>query len=402
MRLSLLEASFAVLVLSSNVYLSALPPQSSPLPLAKPETVGISTRRLARIGTAIQAEIDRKTMPGAVIAIARRGKLVYFEAFGKLGDEAGTPMPRDAIFPLDSMTKPLTAVGALELVEQGRLLLSEPIGTYLPELDKMVVATSAGTEPAKRKPTLLNLMAHTAGVTYGNANGTETNKRYLELTPQLTSAEYLAKLATLPLQYQPGTKWEYGLGLDVTGLAIEAVTKQRLGDYLKTEVFTPLGMHDTSFSIPASKKSRAARPLPERQAGHDGGGGGGYSTVADYVRFAEMLRRGGKLGDVRLLGPKAVAFMTSDQLGPDVNIDGLTTYPNLYGYGFGLSVAVRRAPGGGMLGSTGDYNWGGAGGTYFWVDPKEELTVVLMERAGPARYHMRQLITSIVYQSLQE
>jgi CubicO group peptidase (beta-lactamase class C family) len=383
--------------------------QSAPLPLAKPEAVGMSSQRLAQIAVALQSEIDRKTIPGAVVAIARRGKLVYYEAFGKLSDDAPAPMPRDAIFPLDSMTKPLTAVGALALVENARLMLIEPIGTYLPQLDNMVVQTLNGTEAARRKPTLQDMMRHTAGVTYGSADSslatTELSKRYAELTHKLSAQEFLTKLGSLPLQFQPGTKWAYGLGLDVTGLAIESVVKQRLGAYLQQSIFDPLGMTDTSFVVPASKADRLAKPLADDATavpGFDGGGGGAYSTAADYLRFAEMLRRGGSFEGVRILGRKTVEYMTSDQLGPEVDISALRDWPNLTGgYGFGLSVAVRRAPGvAGIMGSTGDFNWGGAGGTYFWVDPKEELTAVLMARAGPARLHLRQLLSTLVYASL--
>jgi CubicO group peptidase (beta-lactamase class C family) len=392
-----------------GVAANALAAQSSALPVAKPEAVGMSSQRLAQIAVAFQGEIDRKTMPGAVVAIARRGKLVYYEAFGKLSDDAPAPMPRDAIFPLYSMTKPLTAVGALQLVENTRLMLIEPIGTYLPQLDNMVVQTASGTEPARRKPTLQDMMRHTAGVTYGSADSslatTELSKRYAELTHKLSAQEFLTKLGSLPLQFQPGTKWAYGLGLDVTGLAIEAVVKQRLGAYLQQSLFEPLGMTDTSFVVPTNKADRLAKPLdgdPTAVPGFDGGGGGAYSTAADYLRFAEMLRRGGSFEGVHILGRKTVEYMTSDQLGPEVDIAALRDWPNLTGgYGFGLSVAVRRGPGvAGIMGSTGDFNWGGAGGTYFWVDPKEELTAVLMARAGPARIHLRQLLSTLVYASL--
>jgi len=385
---------------------------AEPLPIAKPESVGVSSRRLDQIGVALRAEIARNTMPGAVVAVARRGKLVYYEAFGKLGDPAGSPMPKNAIFPIFSMTKPLTAVGALELFEQGRLMLNEPVGIYLPQLDKMAVATQTGTEPARQPPTIQDMMRHTAGVTYGFMGTSDLSKRYSELTSDLSASEFLAKLGGLPLQYQPGTRWDYSLGLDVTGLAIEAITNQRLGQYLQGQVFEPMGMSDTFFTVPLNKVGRLAKPFqkpalerdPTSQPGHDSGGGGAFSTAADYLRFAEMLRRGGSLDNVHLLGRKTVEFMTSDQLGPEVNIDDLRTFTNLNGgYGFGLSVAVRRGAGvAGILGSPGEYNWGGAGGTYFWVDPEEELTVVLMECASSqSRGHMRPLITTLVYASLE-
>jgi CubicO group peptidase (beta-lactamase class C family) len=401
-----------VLLLSAMLALAvpALAQQPDPLPRAKPESVGVSSQKLAQIAIALNREIDNKTMPGAVVAIARKGKLIYFEAFGKLDGKSSRPMPKNAIFEINSMTKPLTAVGALELFEQGRLMLSEPAATYLPQLDNMVVATPTGTEPAQRKPTIQDMMRHTAGVTYGSAEGvvgtTEVSRQYGQLmNNKLTADQFLVKLGSLPLQYQPGTKWAYSLGLDVTGLAEEAIMKERLGAYLQKSVFAPLGMVDTSFVVPASKASRMAGPVswdPMVQAGYDSGGAGAYSTAADYLRFAEMLRQGGNLGAVHLLGRKTVAYMTSNQLGPEVDTTALRNYPNLNGYGFGLSVAVRGSPGiSGIVGSPGDFNWGGAGGTYFWVDPKEELTVVLMERTShDARIHMRQLITTLAYAAL--
>jgi CubicO group peptidase (beta-lactamase class C family) len=184
----------------------------------------------------------------------------------------------------------------------------------------------------------------------------------------------------------------------------ESITKQRLGTYLQQSIFAPLGMKDTSFSVPAEKRARVAGPRPAdptKPRGYDSGGGDAWSTPADYMRFAEMLRRGGSLGNVRILGRKTVEYMTSDHLGPEVDIHELRERPNLDGYGFGLSVAVRRVLGrSGMMGTPGDYSWGGASGTYFWVDPKEELTVVFMGLAGEQRFHMRALITTLVYQAM--
>ena len=284
-----------------------------PLPRVRPESVGVSSQKLAEIAGALNREIGNKAMPGAVVAIARNGKLVYYEAFGRLDDRSATRMPKNAIFEIKSMTKPLTAVGALELFEQGRLMLNEPAATYLPQLDSMAVATPAGTEPAVRKPTIQDMLRHTAGVTYGSAEGitgtTELSRQYGQLMDRkLTADQFLAKLGSLPLQYQPGTKWAYSLGLDVTGLAEEAVTKERLGAYLQISVFAPLGMVDTSFVVPASKASRMAGPVtwdPMVQAGYDSGGAGAYSTAPDYLGwFPWRLQLGWRRWDFLLGGPK--------------------------------------------------------------------------------------------------
>ena len=396
--------------------------------VATPEAVGMSSQRLERIAPILRADIENGRMPGAVVAIARKGKLAYYEAFGFLNKAARTPMPKDAIFPIASMTKPLTAVGALMLVEEGRLLLNDPVGEYLPRLGKMSVAvmrpgTAMSSEAARRQPTIQDLMRHTAGITNGNRGTSELYKMYpqgsVAAADSLTGPQFIEKLAALPLHYQPGTVWDYSLGLDVLGLAIEVVTKQPLSRFLTERLFAPLGMVDTEFMLTADKAKRIARTLPaasetgSRQVVEDRrreprkfdcGGGCAISTATDYLRFAQMLLNRGTLDGTRILGRKTVEFMTADQLGPEVNIDRLREYPNINGYGFGLSVAVRRGYGiAGTMGSPGDYHWGGANGTYFWVDPKEELAVVFMAATpGPTRFHYRQVITSLVLQAIAD
>lgn len=395
------------------------------IPPATPESVGMSSQRLERLGQTLRAEIDQGRLPGAVVAIARKGKLVFHESFGFLDKTAGMPMPKDAIFSLASLTKPLATVGALVLYEEGRLQLNDPVGKYLPQLDNMPVAvmtpdgrTIMRTEPARRKATLQDLMRHTAGLTYGNRGTSELYKAYEALDPnRLTGSEFLDRLGKLPLHYQPGTTWDYSLGLDVLGLVVEAVTKQSLGRHLEERLFKPLGMLDTGFGVPAQKIYRYAKPLPadpvtgNPQTGADRtrpmmdcGGSCAASTAADYLLFAQMLLNRGALENTRILGRKTVEFMTADQLGPEVNIDRLRQYPNINGYGFGLGVAVRRGYGvAGIMGSPGDYHWGGATGTYFWIDPKEELAVVFMAAApGELRLRNRQLITSLVLQAIAD
>ena len=406
---------------------STRPLYAQQIPVAKPEAVGMSSQRLQRIAPIMLADIENGRMPGAVVAIARKGKLVYYEAFGFLNKTAGTPMPKDAIFPIASMTKPLTTVGALMLVEEGRLLLNDPVGEYLPQLGKMSVAvtrpgTATGTEAARRQPTIQDLMRHTAGVTTGNRGTSELYKMYpqesWDAAVSFTGSQFIEKLASLPLHYQPGTVWDYSLGLDVLGLAIEAVTKQPLSRFLSERLFTPLGMVDTEFVLTADKARRIARVLPaELETGSkqvagdrrqprkfDCGGACALSTATDYLRFAQMLLNRGTLDGTRILGRKTVEFMTADQLGPEVNIDRLRDYPNINGYGFGLGVAVRRGYGvAGTIGSPGDYHWGGANGTYFWVDPKEELAVVFMAATpGAVRFRNRQVITSLVLQAIAD
>ena len=276
--------------------------------------------------------------------------------------------------------------------------------------------TSATAGLTTRAPEGKCLHRHTAGVTYGSTNGSELLQRYSELTPTVrTPAEFIERLSQLPLHYQPGTRWEYGFGFEVMGVVVESVTKKRLGDYLSERLFQPLGMPDTGFFVPPAKLARVARPLTasattirtEPPPLDNGGGssGGIYSTAIDYLRFAEMLRGYGTFAGKRYLGRKSVDFMTSDQLTPDINVEAFWAGQGGLnrGYGFGSSVTVRRESGlGGSAGSTGDYNWGGGGGTYFWVDPKEELSVVFMSAApGETRFRMRQLIRAVVLQAIE-
>lgn len=388
------------------------------LETAAPSTVGVSAARLEQIGAALRAEVAQGSIPGAVVAVARRGKLVYHEAFGSLDPASGTPMPKDAIFPIASLTKPMTTVAALMLVENGQLLLEDPVARHLPSLADRQVVTAAGTEPARRQPTIQDLMRHTAGMTNGVATGNELERNYLELTASdRTSADFIERLSRLPLHYHPGTRWDYGLGFDVVGAVIETLTKQRLSDYQAANLFGPLGMVDTGYFVPPAKAPRFARPFktdpltgeptnarlrtvpPKR----DSGANHVYSTALDYLRFAEMLRQQGTLDGRRYIGRKSVEHMTSDQMTPEIDLDRLWARGNVHGYGFGLSVAVRRATvGTGMLGTPGDFNWGGGSGTYFWVDRKEELTVVLMAAApGEIRNRLRHLITATVLQALE-
>jgi len=392
-------------------------------PTAKPETVGLSSVRLERLAQAIRQDVEHGRMPGAVVAIARKGKLAYYEAFGFVDKAAGTPMPKDAIFALASMTKPMVAVGALMLNEQGELLLNDPIGNYLPDLKDMKVAGPRGIEPAHRQPTLQDMLRHTAGVSYGNRGDTPLHKLYelrLKNAANQSGAEFLQELGKLPLHYQPGTQWEYSHGLDVTGLAIEAVTKKRLGDFLQERLFAPMGMVDTGFVVPASKAARIAKPLPvDPETGrpqtfrlpvtpwqYDCGGGCASGTALDYLRFAQMLLNKGTFEGTRLLGRKTVEYMTSNQLGPNVDVSRLNEFPveHMDGFGFGLGVAVRTQPGiAGVSGTPGEFMWSGAQGTMFWVDPKEELAVVFLANTpGPVRRHYRELVKTLVLQAIAD
>jgi CubicO group peptidase (beta-lactamase class C family) len=399
---------------------------SDPLPRAKPEEVGISSERLARIGEALKADIAAGRIPGAVIAIARHGKLVALDAYGWRDKAAGVAMTTDTIFNIASMTKPMTTVGALMLYERGQLLIGDPLSKYFPKFaDMRVAARDANGEPtaetvaADRQITIQDLMRHTSGLIYGGRGNTLVHKMYPASSADGSrdGASFLDKLASLPLLYQPATVWDYGFGLDVLGLTIEQISGQTLGQYLKANLFTPLGMTDTSFSISADQAARYAKPLPidpdtgkpqarspelTQPLKFECGGGCAASTAPDYLRFAMMLMNSGQNGEARLLGPRTVSYMLSDQLGPHIkNLIG-NADPTRADYGFGLGLAVRTTPGiVKMMGSVGQFSWPGASGTDWWVDPKEELAVVYMSAApGPLRWHYRQKINALVYQAI--
>jgi len=328
------------------------------------------------------------------------------------------------------MTKPLASVGALMLVEEARLRLNDPVGTVLPQLANRQVAElhAAGAAqpfdlvPARRQPTIQDLMRHTAGLLYGGRGDTPVHKLYPASSgtsgTTMTGEEFLDRLGAAPLLYQPGTVWDYSLAVDVLGLAVEKVAGQRLGAFRSERLFKPLGMVDTGFLVPPDKVARYARALPvdpdtgksqtvldsTQPLKFDCGGGCGVSTAGDYVRFAQMLLNRGQLDGVRILGRKTVEQMTSDHLGPEVQNRIAQVDATRAGYGFGLGVAVRKETGlSPLIGSAGDYSWGGAYGTNFWVDPKEQLVVVFMAHApGAIRVYYRQVINALVEQAIAD
>jgi len=411
----------AVVVLGSSIAFA-----QEPFPRGQPAEVGLSAERLALIRRSVEAEIAAGQMPGAVLAIARHGKLVYFEAFGYRDKAAGVPMTTDSIFRVASMTKPMVAVGALQLLEQGRLLIDDPLAKYFSKFAEMQVAvmdakkeTIVDKVPAARKITIQDLLRHTSGIIYGARGTTAVHKLYpagsTQAATDMTGAEFLDHLGSLPLLYQPGTVWDYGFGLDITGLVIERVSEEPLGRYLDNELWKPLGMVDTGFAVPADKMSRLAKPLerdpisgqpqgtPQKPLRFECGGGCAVSTATDYLRFASMLMNKGRYGN-RILGRKTVEYMLANQLGPDMkNLVGIAD-PTRADYGFGLGLAVRTTPGiVRLLGSVGDFSWPGATGTNWWADPKEDLVVVWMAATpGPMRWKYRQMINALVYQAIAD
>lgn len=395
----------------------------APLPSARPEQVGLSTERLGQLGQVLRQEIAKGKIPGAVALVARKGRIAYHEAFGARDPATRAPMTRDAIFRIYSMTKPVTSVAIMMLQEEGRLVLNDPVSKFLPQLTKLQVAVekkdASGQPtlelmPAQREITIHDLLRHTSGFTYG---GRTTNLTVKEAYARegvdardLTNAELVDRLAKVPLAHQPGTAWEYSRSVDVLGRVVEVISGKSLGGFFADRIFRPLGLKDSGFSVPQAQQGRLAQAFPIDPATGDkialidvttppryeSGGGGAVSTTDDYVRFAQALLNGGRLDRARLLGRTTVAFMASDHLGP---ISATIRRP---GYTFGLGFQVRKDVGlDGQSGSIGEYGWAGAGGTYFWVDPKEQVVAILMTQApGPSRVYYRQLFKELVQQAI--
>jgi CubicO group peptidase (beta-lactamase class C family) len=398
------------------------------LPNAKPEEVGLSSERLGRVTEMLRANIAANEIPGAVLLIARQGKIAYFESFGLLDPQAKTPMRKDAIFRIYSMSKPITTVAAMTLFEDARLALTEPVGKYLPALAKMQVATDnkpdpeadphkIATIPADRPISIQDLMRHTSGLTYGFFGDTPVKKLYAEAklgNEGETNAQFVDRIAKLPLSYQPGTTWDYSHSTDVLGRLVEVISGKSLYEFERKSILDPLRMGDTSFYVTdQTKQSRIAEPFEnDRKIGNgatvgdprvggawESGGGGMVSTAIDYARFLQMLLNGGTLDGQRILGPKTIEYMTSDHLGSAV-VPGPYYLPGP-GYGFGLGFAVRRDAGVSPVnGSPGDYNWGGAGGTAFGVDPKEQMFVVFMMQSPSQRMRYRPLLRDMIYAAI--
>jgi CubicO group peptidase (beta-lactamase class C family) len=411
--------SLASLAVAAALTLLTVSAWAEPLPRTKPEQVGLSSERLEHVSRVLRNEIEKGKFPGAVALVARKGRIAYYESFGARDPETRTPMTRDTIFRIYSMTKPITSVAVMMLQEEGRLVLTDPVSKFLPQLAKLQVAVEkkeGGFElvPAQREITIQDLLRHTSGFVYGsrthNARVKEAYVREGVDARDLTNTELVERLARVPLSNHPGAAWEYSRSTDVLGRLVEVISGKTLGKFFEERIFTPLAMKDSGFFVAKDKLGRIAQPFgidpatgdkislidvtaPPR---YESGGGGAVSTTDDYVRFAQMLLNGGRLDGVRLLSRTTVAFMASDQLG---RIADTMRSP---GYTFGLGFAVRTDYGlGAQASSPGEFNWAGAGGTFFWVDPKEEVVAILMtQQPGPSRLYYRQLFRQMVQQAI--
>lgn len=392
----------------------------TPLPKVNPESVGFSSERLNKIDTVFNKGIKENKIPGAVIAIARNGKLVYFKAFGMQNAEEGIPMSTNSIFRIYSMTKPLVSISAMQLHEDGKLYLSEPVSKYLPELSTMKVAKDNNNTleitDAKRTIKIHDLLRHTSGFTYGIFGKSAAKKLLKESdigtldTMHISLEDYVSTISKLPLAYQPGTHWEYGRSIEVLGRLVEVVSENNLDYFMKKYLFEPLNMKDTDFYVTEENWSRIAEPLKNNDEPELidiknkpkllTGGHGLASTAGDYIRFIQMMLNKGILDGKRILGTQTVDYITANHLGKDISRAGPLYLPGP-GYGFGLGFAVREEDGvSAWPGSVGEYFWGGYAGTYFWVDPKEDLVVVSMTQSVKHRVYYRMLLRNLVYQAI--
>jgi CubicO group peptidase (beta-lactamase class C family) len=414
------------LITVALVLFGVVPVVASGLPAAKPEEVGLSTSRLERIGQVLKADVERERIAGAVVMVARKGRLAYLESVGYRDKAAGARMMPDAIFRIASMTKPLVSVAAMSLHEEGRLLVSDPVSKYFPSFAKLQVSAETapgGAEstgvPPQRPMTIQDLLRHTSGLTYGNRGTSRVHQMYPQssnvASQQLTGEEFIDRLSQVMLLSHPGTRWEYSLSTDVLGRVVEVVSGKPLAEFLAERIYGPLKMPDTSFLVSADKRERIAQPLskhpdtgavvtlpdPTVRRKFDCGGGCAVSTAGDYLRFAQMLLNRGTLDGTRVLSRKTVEYMTSDHLGTAISRGN--AYIAGPGYTWGLGFAVRQTDGiAGSNGSAGDYFWPGAFGTSFWVDPKEEIVVVYMMQAGAGMGgHYRDLLRGLVLQAIE-
>ena len=402
-------------------------PMQGPRDLARvaPEEVGMSSDRLARLDDAMQGLVDDGLLSGITTMISRQGKIAHFGTFGHRDIEAGSEMSEDVIFRIYSMTKPITGVALMMLYEEGKFRLSDPVHRYIPEFEGLVVAKEDGpdgqpiTEPADHPMTIRELMAHTAGLSYGIFSDTQVDAMYrgagIIVDPDQTLKGMIDELSKIPLLYQPGSRWHYSVAVDVQGYLVEVLSGQRFDEFLNERLFGPLGMNDTAFHVAEDKADRFAQVYTHDEDGnlvpqegfggrrsyfdppaHLSGGGGLVSTTMDYMRFSQMLLNGGELDGVRILAPSTVKLMHLNHLPRELK----EMSP---GTGFGLDFAVVLDPVAADGISKGEYYWGGAAGTWFWIDPKEDLVFVgMIQHFGPRRPDVRSLSRRLTYQAILE
>jgi CubicO group peptidase (beta-lactamase class C family) len=395
-------------------------PQTPELPHAKPAALGLSAHRLQKMSDALKRDIDKGTIPGVAIMVARRGQIGWFEAHGRQSPAADTAMDRDTIFRIFSMTKPIVSVGIMMLVEDGDMLIMDPVEKFIPEFANTRVGVENGGKldlvPLVRSITIQDLLRHTSGITYDNRGDSLVHQLYQKTkvrSRDITNAEHAAIVASLPLVCQPGPIWNYSRSTDILGRVIEVVSGKPLSAFLTERILGPLQMTETGFHTGAENKGRLAQPFPTDPWSGDkvqlydptekpkmeSGGGGLVSTMKDYARFCQMLLNGGTLDGVRIIGSRTLQFMASDQLGPHVSTPPQILPGHSFGLGFAVRTQVGLAP---FAGSVGQHYWGGMAGTFFFIDPKENMFALFMSQGPGQRDYFRALTRAAIYGALED
>jgi CubicO group peptidase (beta-lactamase class C family) len=398
----------------------------------RPETVGFSSERLERLDRLIEDEVERKELAGAVTILARHGKVVEYRTYGYRDLASGAPMTKDVIFRDYSMTKPVTGVAMMILYEQGKWLPWDPISKYVPQFAGLKVFKGVDADgkmilaPPEHAPTIAELMSHSAGFSYGSGHS-PVDAMYQEKKPMDAAnlEEMIDKLSTLPLNYEPGTRWLYSMSMDIEGYIIEKLSGESLPEFMRQHIFEPLGMKDAGFFVPERKRSRFATnyrtddeghvvPISGESAPHGNyaaeprlasGGGGLVSTAEDYYRFAEMLSHNGELGGQRILAPATVKLMTSNHLAAKILTGefGIGQHVMRPGFGYGFNCAVVFDPAeAGLPDGKGTFFWDGAAGTWFWVDPTNDVVFIAMiqRMLGHDNHTLQYRSHAVVYQAL--
>ena len=398
----------------------AAAPQTPSLPQAKPESIGLSSVRLQRMSDAFKREIDKGTLPGATVMVARKGQIGWFDALGKQSPDASAPMAHNTLFRIFSMTKPIVSVGIMMLVEDGLLLINDPVAKFIPEFadQKVGVETNGKLElvPLKTQMTVQDLLRHTSGITYDHTGNSLVQQQYQQSrlrSRKISNAEHAAIVASLPLICQPGAEWNYSRSTDILGRIIEVVSGKSLGAWLTEHILAPLQMAETGFHTAEENAGRLAEPFAAdpwtgekvqlfnmlEKPVMESGGGGLVSTTMDYARFAQMLLSGGTLDGTRIIGRKTLQLMASNHLGPHVKVDSPLMSP---GHGFGLGFCVRTSAGiAPFPGSVGQFFWSGMAGTFFFIDPVEDLFTVFMMQGPGQRTQIRNLLRDLVYAAVE-
>jgi CubicO group peptidase (beta-lactamase class C family) len=395
-------------------------PQTPSLPHAKPESLGLSPVRLQRMSDAFKREIEKGTLPGMTVMVARRGQIGWFEALGKQTPVSSAPMAHNTIFRIFSMTKPIVSTGIMMLIEDGHFLLGDPVAKFIPEFADLKVGVENNGKldlaPLKRQMTVQDLLRHTSGITYDHTGNGLVQQMYQQSrlrSRKISNAEHAALVASLPLMCQPGAEWNYSRSTDILGRIIEVVSGKTLSAFLTERILAPLQMAETGFHTGAENADRLAEPFPTdpwtgdkvqlfnmlEKPVMESGGGGLVSTTMDYARFSQMLLNGGALDGNRIVGRKTLQLMASDHLGPNVKVDS-PLMPA--GHGFGLGFAVRTHQGMAPFpGSLGQFFWSGMAGTFFWIDPAEDMFAVFMMQGPGQREYIRSMVRNLVYAAVE-